>query len=117
MIVSILINYLIKIEIVKTEDRVKKLTSENQTLVDRWLKKVKIILKIFPENSFVQVTEDAEKMNEANALYASMVDMNKQLEMKKKMEEDKAALNASQLNLSNADPSLLDKLEGYISHY
>jgi siroheme synthase (precorrin-2 oxidase/ferrochelatase) len=65
---------------VKNEDRVRKLTMENQTLLDRWLKKA---------------AEDAEKMNEANALYESVMEQAKFLEHKKKQDDELAKSQAN----------------------
>jgi hypothetical protein len=83
--------------LVKAEDRIKKLTQENQQLVDRWLQKV---------------SEEAEKMNVANQLYESMVEKNKQHEVQKKIEDE---IKKQQLaSAINDDIGILAKMEAYV---
>lgn len=82
----------------KTEDRHKKLQEENQHLVDRWLRKM---------------NEEAEKMNEVNAMYKEIMQASKQIELQRKIDDDVRKQSiASAINDSINTPSS-SKLELY----
>jgi hypothetical protein len=81
---------------VKTEDRVKKLSVENQQLVDRWLKKV---------------NEEAEKMNEVNVLYEKLMEANRLLELHKRSEEE---LRQQQAIAMSMNDDILSRMESYL---
>ncbi|KNC47880.1 autophagy protein [Thecamonas trahens ATCC 50062] len=84
---------LLQMELIRVEEANSKLKEENEELVSRWLQKA---------------AEDAEKLNEANMFYQSMVSQRESLEL-----QAAAVSNVTgTVDMSGSGESLLDAMAG-----